>query len=126
MSNRLKSSTAIPAYSGTDDRSFSIKQFCQAEGFGITSYYELKRQGLAPDEIRPLPGLIRITSESRAAWHARMQQLAKHDEAALERRRAQTAEAGRTGAASPKHISKRRSAAKAARRSAPAMIGNRS
>jgi hypothetical protein len=94
-----------------DRRSKTIQQFCFVEGFSKASYYELKRRGLGPDELRP-PGtaIVRITPQAHDEWHKRMRELRESEAAALEeeRRRAQTQQAGRIAAQSPKHVSKRR------------------
>jgi hypothetical protein len=96
-------------------RSESIPEFCLAEGISKSSYYKLKKLGLAPDELRP-PGtaIVRITTQARTAWHMRMEELRKSQAAELEaaRRHAQTAAAGKRAAASPLHISNRRKAIK--------------
>jgi hypothetical protein len=95
------------------NRSESIPEFCLAEGISKSSYYKLKKLGLAPDELRP-PGtaIVRITTQARTAWHMRMEELRKSQAAELEaaRRHAQTAAAGKRAAESPLHVSKRRKA----------------
>ena len=95
------------------NRTESIPEFCLAEGISKSSYYKLKKLGLAPDELRP-PGtaLVRITQQARRDWHARIEQLSKSHAAQLEvaRRQAQAAAAGKRAAQSPLHISNRRKA----------------
>ena len=92
------------------NRSESIPEFCLAEGISKSSYYKLKKLGLAPDELRP-PGtaIVRITTQARTAWHLRMEELRKSQATELEaaRRRAQTAAAGKAAAASLRHVSRR-------------------
>jgi hypothetical protein len=89
-------------------RSKTVSEFCFAQRFSKSFYYELKRRGLNPDELEVL-GVKRITPEAEEAWLARMAEHAKSVAAQLEseRRRAQAAEAGRAAAASPLHVSRR-------------------
>jgi predicted DNA-binding transcriptional regulator AlpA len=54
-----------------DDPSLSIQEFCDAEGLGRATYYNLKKEGRAPREMR-VAGLIRITHADRVAWRKRM------------------------------------------------------
>jgi Sec-independent protein translocase protein TatA len=95
-----------------DDRSLSIPQFCEAEGFGSGAYYKLKHLGLGPEEL-PIPGtnLIRITPEARRAWRKRMAEMAREQAAELEaqaqQRSARASRAGKLAAQSPLHVSKR-------------------
>ena len=93
-------------------RSKTVSEFCFAQRFSKSFYYELKRRGLNPDELEIL-GVKRITPEAEEAWLARMAALAKTEDAKLEseRRRAQAAIAGKAAAASPRHVSKRGRAA---------------
>ena len=97
------------------NRTESIPEFCLAERISKSSYYKLKKLGLAPDELRP-PGtaIVRITTQARTAWHLRMEELRKSQAAQLEgaRRQAQTAAAGKRAADSHLHISNRRKAIK--------------
>lgn len=94
-----------------DDRSFTISEFCMAERMSLPSYYKMKGLGVGPAEL-VIPGtkMIRITADARRAWHKRMDELNQSKAAKLERerRRAQTVEAGRIAAASPRHHSKRK------------------
>jgi len=59
-----------------EKQAYSIDEFCQAHGFGRSTYYKLKHDGLAPAEIRvgnkPL-----ITVESAAIWREQMQRRAQ-------------------------------------------------
>ena len=61
-------------------KAYTIDQFCEAHGFGRTAYYNLKRNGLAPREIRvgtkPL-----VTEEAAKDWRETMERRAA-DEAA--------------------------------------------
>jgi hypothetical protein len=90
-------------------RSLSQQEFCWLENISKAKFYELKKRGLTPDEI-DIDGVLRITPESREAWHARMAELAKGEAARLEaeRRRELAVIAGRAAAQSPLHVSKRK------------------
>jgi hypothetical protein len=95
--------------SDDDGRSLSIGQFCQAEGFSLSTYFKLRQRGLGPEETRPLGcKIIRISPEAHAAWRERMSSRHRAQQRELERRRAQAAEAGRAAARSPRHVSRRR------------------
>jgi hypothetical protein len=55
-------------------RSYSISEWCEAEGISRAKYYELKRKGQNPDETRPdgpSGQLVRITEEASRRWHKR-------------------------------------------------------
>jgi hypothetical protein len=101
---------AIPATTAAEPLACSIREFCRAHGISVPSYYSLKKQGLGPVEMR-MGSLIRISTESAAAWRAAR---ANPGEAEAEAS-AQTAEAMRARArraakrsvASPRHISRR-------------------
>jgi len=84
-------------------------EFCSAEHLSKSTYHNLKKRGLGPEEL-VVPGsrIIRITAESRQRWHERMAELAKSEAAEAERRRELAAVAGRIAAKSPLHISRRR------------------
>jgi hypothetical protein len=90
------------------NRSMTLSEFRYVENMSAAKYYDLKSKGFGPEELN-VDGMIRITPEARAKWHARMAELAKSEAAQLEaeRRRAQAARAGKVAAASPLHISKR-------------------
>jgi hypothetical protein len=51
----------------TDPSNRSIKAFCARSDISKTSYYELKKKGLGPDELHA-GGCIRITPRAEAAW----------------------------------------------------------
>jgi predicted DNA-binding transcriptional regulator AlpA len=89
-----------------EDRSLSIAELCEIENFSLSTYYKLRKLGLAPREMRPLPGLVRIARSEHRAWRERMQQHNARLDAQLERRRAQCVEAGRASVESPIHVSK--------------------
>jgi len=50
---------------------FSIDEFCFKNGFSRATYYNLKTDGQAPDELR-VRGKIIITNESERRWLKRM------------------------------------------------------
>ena len=52
---------------GVRRRSFTIDEFCFANGFSRATYYNLKADGEAPDEMR-VRGKIIITDETDAKW----------------------------------------------------------
>ncbi len=57
----------------TDTRdAFSISEFCRRHGLGRTSYYELKKTGEAPREMR-IGGRILISREAAEQWRRRME-----------------------------------------------------
>jgi hypothetical protein len=50
---------------------FTREQFCAAHNIGRTMYYELRKAGKGPNEIRlGSKGKVLITRESAAAWRA--------------------------------------------------------
>jgi hypothetical protein len=94
-----------------DDRSRTVREFCAIENLSVASYYKMKKQGLAPDELR-VPGLsiVRITAQAHREWRERMTALRQEEAAAREheRRRAATSRAGKLAAASPRHPCRRK------------------
>ena len=90
--------------------SYTIHQFCAAEGITPPTYYKLKAQGLGPKEMRH-GGAIRISHRSRLEWQKEREQPTEAqretDETLLKRARAISAKA----VASPRHISKTRRSA---------------
>jgi hypothetical protein len=78
-------------------RSKTIGEFCFAQRFSKSFYYELKRRGLNPDELEVL-GVKRITAAAEEAWLARMAEHAKSEAAQFEaeRRRKLATIAGRS------------------------------
>jgi len=93
---------------GRHEPSYKISEFCRAEGISKTSYYDLKEQGLAPEEIR-YRGIIRITYRARIEWQDKMANLPPEMQEALTARAAQRQVNARAAAAkaikSPKHVS---------------------
>jgi predicted DNA-binding transcriptional regulator AlpA len=101
-----------------EERSISIPEFCALEGMSTTTYYSLKKDGLAPREKR-LPGRnwVRITPAARRGWHVLMEKKSKEKAEVLERERRveQSKIAGKKAGASPKHICRRRRTKKMAK-----------
>jgi hypothetical protein len=95
----------------TDQRAFSLSEFCRLEGFSKSFFYQLRKKNLAPT-VTDINGLLRISSTSRQEWHQRMLELAKSSAAQVEaeRRRELATVAGKAAAASDRHISKRQKA----------------
>jgi hypothetical protein len=94
----------------TERRSLTRAEFCFAEHLSKSTYHELKKRGLGPDEfVVPGSKIIRITPQARDAWHAKMAELAKGEAARIEaeRRHELAVIAGKAAAASPLHVSKR-------------------
>ena len=89
---------------------FTISQFCRAHGISVPSYYELKKHGFGPAEMR-MGSLIRISIESAAAWRrarenpgeAEAEKSARTAKAMRERAR----KAAKRAIASPRHVSRR-------------------
>ena len=88
----------------------TIKEFCKAHGISIPTYYELKKQGLGPAEMR-MGAIVRISRESAAAWRAARENPTEAEAEAA----ARTSEAMRVRARraatraieSPRHVSRR-------------------
>jgi hypothetical protein len=89
----------------------TIRQWCAKRNYSITTFYNLKKQGHAPELIEP-PGIDapRITLKADADWEKKMRLLAKQKAARreAERRSKQTQMAGRIGAKSLLHHSNRK------------------
>lgn len=60
-----------------DEATFAdtIPQFCRANNISPSYYYELKKGGLAPVEIRLGKKKVIISKEAGAAWRRRMERL---------------------------------------------------
>jgi hypothetical protein len=108
-----------------DERPLSRRQFCEAENISLSTYHKLKRAGRGPDETCfPGMGLARITAKARRKWHTDIEKWNSSKEAELEKaRRVANASAA---AESPRHVSKRNKAAKAAATKKPVRIARRS
>src|SRR5262252_830515 len=46
---------------------WSIPQFCQLHGWSVSEFYEKRKQGLTPEELR-IGNRVWITKEAAAAW----------------------------------------------------------
>jgi hypothetical protein len=53
--------------SGGPPLAFTIKEFCRAHRLSVSSYYELRKKGLGPQEKRVNTHVI-ITREAARAW----------------------------------------------------------
>ena len=51
----------------TPAASYSIKEFCEAHGISLSTYFKLQREGLGPKEMQVL-GRKMISLEAAAAW----------------------------------------------------------
>jgi len=89
---------------------YTIKQFCRAHGISAPTYYELRKQGLGPAEMR-MGTVVRISREAAAAWrHARENPAEAEAEAATrsaEVLRDRARRAAKRAIGSPKHVSRR-------------------
>jgi hypothetical protein len=99
------------------NRALTIEEFCWLENFSVYTYQKIRRLGYGPEEER-VPGtdVIRITPESRAAYHERLRSKEVKELIDKEReRRAVFAKAqGKEAAKSEKHIANVRRAKSAA------------
>jgi hypothetical protein len=69
----------------TEDKlAFSIKEFCAAHGISASTFYEAKREGWGPREMRVGASGVRISREAAADWRREMERraAASHVEAA--------------------------------------------
>ena len=53
------------------DACYTIDEFCRAHRLSKSSYYDLKRRGLGPREIRVMRKPL-VTVEAAAEWRQRM------------------------------------------------------
>jgi hypothetical protein len=90
------------------ERSWTIPEFCVAEGITPPTYYELKKQNLGPEELRYLR-VVRITPAARAEWHKKMQSAKAKRAANIEAQRmaARARLAAKASVASKNHVTKR-------------------
>jgi len=49
---------------------YSIDEFCETHGIGRSKYFELRKKGMGPKEIRLGGRVVVISRESAAAWRA--------------------------------------------------------
>ncbi|HEY1877357.1 MAG TPA: hypothetical protein VGG66_07785 [Rhizomicrobium sp.] len=109
--------SAVPV----EQRDWTPQEWRARKRISKSTHLKLKKAGLAPEEeVVDLPGfnLVRITPQARADWDRKIAELRQSKEAELERarRQAQLEEAGRTAAASPRHVSKRQKPSRRNRR----------
>jgi hypothetical protein len=104
------------------NRSMTRVEWCRHRNVSKSTFYKLKRLGLAPVEDS-IPGtrVARISAESDQRWLERMAELSREDAAQLEltRRRELAVIAGRIAAQSPRHVSRKKSLEKKPRKSGP-------
>jgi hypothetical protein len=116
---RRTNHAGVPMDEEIIEPSLRIKAFCRAESISKTFYYDLKKEGLGPDETN-IGGIIRITHRDRLAWQDKMRNPPAEVRAKLEelkaRRLAQSRRAAAASVASPNHISNPNSAAQRQRR----------
>lgn len=89
--------------------SYTIAEFCAAERFTRPYYHKLKREGRGPREMRD-GRLVRISHKARLDWQKMREQLTDEQVEFDAKLHERALVAGAAAAASPKHISKRRSA----------------
>lgn len=94
----------------TEPLAFSIREFCRKHGISVPTYYEMKRQGLGPVEMR-FGRVIRISAEAAAAWRHARENPTKIEAEGLERTadalRQRARQAAKHAIASEKHVSRR-------------------
>jgi hypothetical protein len=92
--------------------SLSIDQFCKRHGISRGKYFDLRRAGLGPVEMRLGPKLVRISDEADRAWQHARQNPTGSELVEIEHAKAELAarasRAGTVAAASPRHISNKR------------------
>jgi hypothetical protein len=79
---------ARPEVTGQNPLAFTRAEFCVAHRMSKSAYYELLKQGLAPDELRLSSKKIIITAESAARWRKRRTQATARKLRGPRRRRA--------------------------------------
>jgi hypothetical protein len=104
--------------------SLTIKEFCKRHHISRGKYFDMRKAGIGPAEMRLGRALVRITDEADRAWQHARQNPTGSELVEIERGKADLAargsRAGSAGAASPKHISnKRRRARRGAETGAP-------
>lgn len=61
----------------TDNRAaYTIREFCAAHGISQAIFYEMKRDGLGPREMRIGHTGVRISLEAAADWRRHMEERA--------------------------------------------------
>jgi predicted DNA-binding transcriptional regulator AlpA len=89
---------------------YTIREFCRAHGISVPTYYEFKKQGLGPAEMR-MGAVVRISREAAAAWRQARENPAKAEAEAATRSaevlRNRARHAAKRAIESPRHISHR-------------------
>jgi predicted DNA-binding transcriptional regulator AlpA len=89
---------------------YTIKQFCEAHGISVPTFYELRKRQLAPAEMR-MGAVVRISREAAARWRAARENpgKAEAEESARTAKAMQTRarKAAKRAVASPLHVSRR-------------------
>jgi|GEM_PF-2942416 len=67
-----------------DIAAFTRREFCAAHRMSESAYFELKRAGRGPREMRLGARGVRITKEAAAEWRRRMEEIAAEEIAAAE------------------------------------------
>jgi hypothetical protein len=90
--------------------SYTIRQFCHAEGLSPPTYFKLRAMGLGPREMRT-GALVRITHRARLDWHRARENPTGTEADAVrktaEAMRARSRAAVKVAVASPRHVSNR-------------------
>lgn len=87
----------------------TLTEFIAQKRLSKTSYYDLRKRGLGPDEtVYPGSRIIRISATAEQAWDERMAKAARTKAARLEAKRRHEIAliAGKAAAKSPRHVSK--------------------
>jgi predicted DNA-binding transcriptional regulator AlpA len=63
---------------------YKVPEFCDANGISQSKYYELKRAGRGPREMRIGSKGVRISKEASEEWRRRMEEIAAEEIAAAE------------------------------------------
>jgi hypothetical protein len=94
----------------------SIKEWCEFRHYSIGTFYNMKRRGVGPVVTQPPGSPPRITNEADAAWVVFCENLppkpAAEATAIIAKRYAASKGAGVKAAASLKHVSRQRHAAR--------------
>jgi hypothetical protein len=86
-------------------RSETIQDFCDSEGMSLSLYYDLRRRGIGPKEMRA-GGFVRISPQAHLDWRQSMVKLGESKAAQLER--AWRSERGRIARSKRRNKPKRR------------------
>jgi hypothetical protein len=54
-----------------DPDSYTIPEFCRRNSISVTFYYQLRREGRGPDEMRLARKRVLISKEAAQAWRAK-------------------------------------------------------